>query len=68
MKRDVRDMPDDKRYAIDPNKIMKELGWCPKETFESGLNKTISWYLDNQAWLETISTEIKDEMKENLSK
>jgi len=65
----VEDRPGhDKRYAIDPNKIMKELGWYPKETFESGLNKTISWYLDNQAWLETISTEIKDEMKENLSK
>ena len=37
----------DRRYAIDASKIKKELGWVPQETFETGLQKTISWYLDN---------------------
>lgn len=40
----------DKRYAIDANKIEKDLGWVPKETFESGLRKTVLWYLSNQDW------------------
>jgi dTDP-glucose 4,6-dehydratase len=47
----VADRPGhDRRYAIDPSKIQSELGWKPAETFESGLRKTIRWYLDNEAW------------------
>jgi dTDP-glucose 4,6-dehydratase len=40
----------DRRYAIDASKIQRELGWTPLETFESGIRKTVQWYLDNQAW------------------
>ncbi len=47
----VADRPGhDMRYAIDARKIQKELGWIPLETFESGIRKTVQWYLDNQAW------------------
>ncbi|MFO1505785.1 MAG: dTDP-glucose 4,6-dehydratase [Lysobacterales bacterium] len=48
----VRDRPGhDRRYAIDATRIRRELGWQPTETFESGLARTIDWYLDNQAWV-----------------
>ncbi len=47
----VADRPGhDMRYAIDAAKIQRELGWIPHETFESGLRKTVQWYLDNQDW------------------
>ena len=47
----VADRPGhDKRYAIDATKIAKDLGWIPEETFESGIRKTIQWYLDNAEW------------------
>jgi dTDP-glucose 4,6-dehydratase len=47
----VKDRPGhDFRYAIDASKINTELGWMPKETFESGIRKTIQWYLDNEDW------------------
>jgi dTDP-glucose 4,6-dehydratase len=47
----VTDRPGhDVRYAIDADKIEKELGWVPQETFESGIEKTIQWYLDNRVW------------------
>ncbi|MFJ4142039.1 dTDP-glucose 4,6-dehydratase [Pseudomonas sp. NPDC089734] len=47
----VADRPDqDRRYAIDTGKIEKELGWTPVETLESGLRKTVQWYLDNPDW------------------
>ena len=47
----VEDRPGhDVRYAIDASKIERELGWRPQETFESGLRKTVEWYLDNEAW------------------
>jgi dTDP-glucose 4,6-dehydratase len=47
----VADRPGhDARYAIDAGKIERELGWRPIETFESGLRRTVEWYLDNQAW------------------
>ena len=47
----VKDRPGhDVRYAIDASKIERELGWRPQETFESGLRKTIGWYLSNEAW------------------
>ena len=44
----------DLRYAIDPGKIHRELGWLPETTFEDGLKKTIEWYLNNRRWWETI--------------
>jgi dTDP-glucose 4,6-dehydratase len=51
----VKDRPGhDRRYAIDSKKIEEELGWSPKETFETGLRKTIQWYLDNPAWVESV--------------
>lgn len=52
----VTDRPGhDFRYAIDTSKINRELGWQPKETFETGIEKTIDWYLENQQWCETVS-------------
>ena len=51
----VTDRPGhDKRYAIDAGKIERELGWRPRETFESGLKKTVQWYLDNNAWCQRV--------------
>jgi len=51
----VKDRPGhDLRYAIDANKINKELGWKPSVTFEQGLQKTIDWYLNNKEWMERI--------------
>lgn len=48
----VTDRPGhDRRYAIDAGKIMRELGWAPRETFETGIRKTVRWYLDNQEWV-----------------
>ncbi|MDR3365606.1 MAG: dTDP-glucose 4,6-dehydratase [Prevotellaceae bacterium] len=44
----------DLRYAIDASKIQRELGWTPSVTFEQGLEKTVDWYLANQAWLEHV--------------
>ena len=44
----------DRRYAIDPTKIHKELGWLPETTFADGIHKTIQWYLDHRKWWETI--------------
>ena len=44
----------DTRYAIDATKIMKEIKWKPVESFESGLKKTIKWYLDNSKWCERV--------------
>jgi dTDP-glucose 4,6-dehydratase len=51
----VTDRPGhDRRYAIDASKIERELGWRPAETFESGLRKTVRWYLDNATWVERV--------------
>jgi dTDP-glucose 4,6-dehydratase len=48
----VTDRPGhDRRYAIDARKIEQELGWKPAETFDTGIRKTVQWYLDNQAWV-----------------
>ena len=44
----------DQRYAIDASKVQKVLGWTPKETFESGLRKTVEWYLDNLTWCQHV--------------
>ncbi len=46
----------DRRYAIDPSKISRELGWVPEVSFREGLRKTIRWYLDNRNWWETITS------------
>ena len=47
----VADRPGhDRRYAIDASKIQRELGWVPAESFETGLRKTVRWYLDNEDW------------------
>ncbi len=46
----------DLRYAIDASKIERELGWKPAETFETGIEKTIDWYLNNQEWLEHVTS------------
>lgn len=47
----IKDRPaHDRRYAIDANKIINELGWRPQYTFETGIEQTINWYLDNQGW------------------
>jgi dTDP-glucose 4,6-dehydratase len=46
----------DRRYAIDCSKIEQELGWQPVETFASGIRKTVSWYLENPAWVESVQT------------
>lgn len=53
----VKDRPGhDKRYAIDASKIKRELGWQPRETFSSGLKKTVKWYLNNRNWVESVQT------------
>ena len=54
----------DLRYAINPEKIHRELGWLPATSFEVGIEKTIRWYLDNKAWWEKIiSGEYRDYYK-----
>ncbi|MCW3170521.1 dTDP-glucose 4,6-dehydratase [Chryseobacterium sp. 09-1422] len=53
----VKDRPGhDLRYAIDANKINKELGWKPTVTFEQGLSKTIDWFLENKEWLDNVTS------------
>jgi dTDP-glucose 4,6-dehydratase len=53
----VQDRPGhDRRYAIDARKIEAELGWKPRETFETGIRKTIEWYLANHAWIEGVTS------------
>jgi dTDP-glucose 4,6-dehydratase len=53
----VADRPGhDRRYAIDASKIERELGWKPAETFETGIRKTVCWYLDNQGWVANVQS------------
>ena len=53
----VKDRPGhDRRYAIDAGKMQDVLGWKPDESFESGIRKTVRWYLDNQDWVESVSS------------
>jgi len=55
LKEFVKDRPGhDMRYAIDASKIERELGWTPRETFESGLRKTVRWYLEHDAWVDEV--------------
>jgi dTDP-glucose 4,6-dehydratase len=65
----VTDRPGhDARYAIDAGKIERELGWKPKETFDSGMQKTVRWYLDNKAWVESVrSGEYRKWIEQNYS-
>ncbi|PWK85725.1 dTDP-glucose 4,6-dehydratase [Fulvimonas soli] len=51
----VKDRPGhDRRYAIDSGKLQRELGWRPTQTFESGIARTVDWYLDNQPWVQRV--------------
>jgi dTDP-glucose 4,6-dehydratase len=53
----VKDRPGhDRRYAMDARKIERELGWKPKETFESGIRKTVRWYLENDEWVKNVTS------------
>ena len=65
----VKDRPGhDQRYAIDATKISKELGWKPEETFETGIRKTVQWYLDNQDWVANVqSGEYQNWLTKNYS-
>ena len=74
----VKDRPGhDRRYAIDARKLQRELGWKPAETFDTGIRKTVAWYLEHQAWVSDIQSgdylkwmeknyEQRDELKEKL--
>jgi dTDP-glucose 4,6-dehydratase len=54
----VTDRPGhDRRYAIDFRKLNQELGWSPQENIESGLRKTVQWYLDNPDWCKTVTAQ-----------
>ena len=66
----VQDRPGhDQRYAIDASKIQKELGWAPLETFETGIRKTVMWYLENSKWIEHVSSgEYRNWMEANYDK
>jgi dTDP-glucose 4,6-dehydratase len=53
----VKDRPGhDRRYAMDARKIERELGWRPKETFETGIRKTVRWYLENEEWVRDVTS------------
>jgi dTDP-glucose 4,6-dehydratase len=53
----VKDRPGhDRRYAIDPRKITREIGWKPRESFETGIRKTIQWYLQNEDWVQGVTS------------
>ncbi len=66
----VQDRPGhDRRYAMDIKKIKNELGWLPKESLESGLHKTVEWYLNNSSWVKKVINrpDYQDWMKKNYS-
>ncbi len=63
----VKDRPGhDRRYAIDASKIKKELGWMPSVTFEQGLRETIDWYLNNEKWLNNVTSGNYQQYYENM--
>ena len=62
----VKDRPGhDRRYAIDASKIERDLGWRPQESFDTGIRKTVAWYLENQSW---VSNVVSGEYRHWLSK
>jgi dTDP-glucose 4,6-dehydratase len=65
----VKDRPGhDRRYAIDASKVERELGWRPAETFETGIRKTVQWYLDNSVWVEgVVSGSYRDWLKKQYN-
>ncbi|QKM63984.1 dTDP-glucose 4,6-dehydratase [Polynucleobacter tropicus] len=65
----VKDRPGhDRRYAIDASKIERDLGWRPAETFDSGIRKTVQWYLDNPAWIQgVVSGSYRDWLQKQYS-
>jgi dTDP-glucose 4,6-dehydratase len=65
----VQDRPGhDRRYAIDASKLKRELGWRPTETFDTGIRKTVQWYLDNPAWVEgVVSGSYRDWLQKQYS-
>ena len=65
----VKDRPGhDRRYAIDPTKIQRDIGWQPAETFSSGIRKTVQWFLDNGEWIDTVrSGAYRDWIAQNYS-
>ena len=58
----------DRRYAIDPEKITRQLGWSPKYTFETGIKETIQWYQENQDWLKAVTSKHTATPPKTLSK
>lgn len=58
----------DQRYAIDPTKITNELGWYPETKFEDGIVKTIIWYLNNQEWVNSVTSGDYQNYYENMYK
>jgi dTDP-glucose 4,6-dehydratase len=53
----VKDRPGhDRRYAVDARKIERELGWKPRESFDSGMRKTVQWYLQNEEWVKDVTS------------
>jgi len=65
----VKDRPGhDRRYAIDCTKLQRDLGWSPKESFHTGIRKTVQWYLDNAQWVEkVVSGEYREWIAGNYS-
>ena len=58
----------DLRYAIDSTKLQRELGWDPSLQFEDGIEKTVKWYLDNQDWLDNVTSGDYQKYYENMYK
>ena len=58
----------DYRYAIDSTKTKNEIGWVPRETFTSGIKKTITWYIKNEAWWRKIQNENYSQERLGLTK
>ncbi len=58
----------DKRYAIDAGKVRRELGWCPRETFDSGLRKTVAWYLAHRDWCKDVQRAVYQRQRLGLGK
>jgi dTDP-glucose 4,6-dehydratase len=57
----------DRRYAIDAGRIQRELGWIPRETFETGISRTVSWYLNNAEWCRRVTSGVYDRERLGLS-